>query len=191
MKRASDVPPVVLSSGSAARDRRIAPVRQSLTLPGGTRKTRRSPPSERVRPHRPRRVLGVTHAFELVARPQIVEADVEGGPRHAGDELVAGLPMSIVVTCEPRWLKMRGAVVELGSESARAARDEPMRRIVGEMRIGDMALHALDDEPAGHAAAPADLDHVAEPRPMSARRRRRRRASRRARRASRAPSSCR
>src|SRR4051794_1514142 len=37
-----------------------------------------------------------------------------------------------------------------------------MRGVVGEMRVGDMPLHALDDEPAGHAAAAADLDHVAE-----------------------------
>src|SRR3954462_1978201 len=37
-----------------------------------------------------------------------------------------------------------------------------MRGVVGEMRGGDMALHAIDDEPASHAAAPANLDHVAE-----------------------------
>ena len=57
---------------------------------------------------------------------------------------------------------MLGALVERAVVSAVQQRDEAMRGIVGEMRIGDMALHALDREPAGHAAAPADLDHVAE-----------------------------
>src|SRR5690625_3553643 len=30
------------------------------------------------------------------------------------------------------------------------------------MRIGDVALAALDGQPAGQAAAPADLDHIAQ-----------------------------
>ena len=57
---------------------------------------------------------------------------------------------------------MLGAAVELGRGQRVQHRDEPMRRIVGEMRVGGMALHAVHREPAGHAAAPADLDHVAE-----------------------------
>ena len=35
-------------------------------------------------------------------------------------------------------------------------------RVVGEVRIGDMALLALHGHVAGERAAPADLDHVAE-----------------------------
>ena len=38
----------------------------------------------------------------------------------------------------------------------------PRTGIVGEMRIGDMALLAVHGERAGQRAAPADLDHVAE-----------------------------
>ena len=76
---------------------------------------------------------------------------------------------------------MLGAVVERGRGQRVQQRDQPVRRVVDEMRVGDMALHALDGQPAGHAAAPADLDHVAErSRPRSARRRRRRRSPRRA-----------
>ena len=37
----------------------------------------------------------------------------------------------------------------------------PRIGIVGEMRIADMALLALDGDPARERAAPADLDHVA------------------------------
>ena len=57
---------------------------------------------------------------------------------------------------------MLGAVVERRRNQGVQAGDEPVRRVVDAVRIGDMALHAVDRQPAGHAAAPADLDHVAE-----------------------------
>ena len=57
---------------------------------------------------------------------------------------------------------MLGALVELGRGQRVQHRDETVRRIVGEMRIGGMALHAMHGQPTGQAAAPADLDHVAE-----------------------------
>src|SRR5271155_2682452 len=37
-----------------------------------------------------------------------------------------------------------------------------MGGIVGEMRVGGMSLHAMHSQPPRHAAAPADLDHVAQ-----------------------------
>ena len=43
-------------------------------------------------------------------------------------------------------------------EQAQKMRD----RVVGPLRIGDMALPALRDERAIQRAAPADLDHIAE-----------------------------
>src|SRR5689334_4659248 len=39
---------------------------------------------------------------------------------------------------------------------------QTMRRVVGEMRVGSMALYAVHGESAGQTAAPTDLDHVAE-----------------------------
>ena len=49
---------------------------------------------------------------------------------------------------------------------------QPAHRIVGELRIGGVALAAIDGDRAGQRAAPADLDHVAERvRDWSARRR--------------------
>ena len=49
-----------------------------------------------------------------------------------------------------------------GSAGAREQAHHAGDRIVGEMRIGHVALLALDDDPARQRAAPADLDHVAE-----------------------------
>ena len=52
-----------------------------------------------------------------------------------------------------------------------SARDQPRDRIVGEVRVGDMALRARHVDPDVDRAAPPDLDRVAEPlRPRSARR---------------------
>ncbi len=41
-------------------------------------------------------------------------------------------------------------------------RRDAAHRIVGELRIGDVALRAGDDQRAVLRAAPADLDHLAE-----------------------------
>ena len=41
-------------------------------------------------------------------------------------------------------------------------RDQPVHRVVGEMRIGGVALRAAHGELRVQRAAPADLDHVAE-----------------------------
>jgi hypothetical protein len=63
---------------------------------------------------------------------------------------------------EGRGREMFRAAVELGRGQRMQHRDEAMRGVVGEMRVGGMALRAVDRQPAGHAAAPADLDHVAQ-----------------------------
>ena len=62
----------------------------------------------------------------------------------AGITFEAGLPMSIVETCKRRRLEMLGAAVELGRGQRVQHRHEAMRRVVGEMRVGGMALHAVD-----------------------------------------------
>src|SRR3546814_17701212 len=41
--------------------------------------------------------------------------------------------------------------------------EQPRDRVVGQMRIADMALHAVHGQPRGQRAATADLHHLAEP----------------------------
>ena len=78
---------------------------------------------------------------------------------------------------EVRRLEIRRALVELERRQAREDAHQRRDRVVGEMRIGDVALLAGDRDRRRQAAAPADLDRVAEPRrARSARRRARRRS---------------
>ena len=81
---------------------------------------------------------------------------------------VAGMTLVVrVADIDGRDLQRRGwkCAVPWSSGvavSACSMRDQAMRRVVGEMRIGGMALHAVTVSEPVHAAAPADLDHVAE-----------------------------
>ena len=50
------------------------------------------------------------------------------------------------------------ALMATSSASAGAKR---VHRVLRQVRVGDVALHALDGELAAHGAAPAVLDHVA------------------------------
>jgi len=101
--------------------------------------------------------------FECRAGPEIVERMLKVARARPGAMLVTGLPMSIVVTCRlDAWkcsVPAGRAVLAVNACSSATSR---CRRVVDEMRVGDMALHAFDGEPPGHAAAAAELDHVAE-----------------------------
>ena len=57
---------------------------------------------------------------------------------------------------------MFGAAIEFGRRQRVKHCNETMSGIVREMRVGRVTLHAVHGQAAGHAAAPADLDHVAE-----------------------------
>ena len=57
---------------------------------------------------------------------------------------------------------MLGPVIERARGQRMQQGDEPVRRVIDEVRVGDVALHALDGQPSGHAAAPSDLDHITE-----------------------------
>src|SRR5260221_620739 len=61
-----------------------------------------------------------------------------------------------------RGLEMRGAGIELFARHRVQHADEVMDGIVGEMRVGGVALGPVNGQGAGQAAAAADLDHVAE-----------------------------
>jgi hypothetical protein len=56
----------------------------------------------------------------------------------------------------------RIAFVPFGGHQFGQRRREQVNRVFGQVRVGDVALHALDGELAAHGAAPAVLDHVAE-----------------------------
>src|SRR4051794_37733200 len=57
---------------------------------------------------------------------------------------------------------MRRAVIELAIDEGGEKANDPGRGIAGEVGIGDVALHAADDESAGERAAAADLEGVAQ-----------------------------
>ena len=57
---------------------------------------------------------------------------------------------------------MLGSLIQVGGRQRVQHRNEAMRGVVGEMRVGGVALHAVNRQPPGQTAPPADLDHVAE-----------------------------
>ena len=63
---------------------------------------------------------------------------------------------------EVRWIEVVGAVVERRRHQRAHQLDQAAHRIVGELRIGDVALLAGDHQHAVERAAPADLDRVAD-----------------------------
>ena len=99
---------------------------------------------------------------QFLARAGVVEADVEARARLGGDQvhgLVADVDRGEL---EVRCAEMRGAAVDrLGVDRDHQRRDVA-HRVVGELRIGDVALRAGHDQRAVLRAAPADLHHVAE-----------------------------
>jgi hypothetical protein len=92
----------------------------------------------------------------------VVEADVERGLGLGRDHVVGRIADIDRRDLQGRGLEMRRAFVELLARDRIEHAHEPVRGVVGQVRIGGVALHAADREIAGHGAAPADLDHVAE-----------------------------
>jgi hypothetical protein len=81
--------------------------------------------------------------LQAVGGPAVVEADVEGKRRLSrGITLVAGLPVSIVVISRLDGWNSFGAVVERRVEQCFGHLNDAAQRIVGQVRIGDMALYA-------------------------------------------------
>ena len=163
-KRPSEVPPWVESSGStpvsasiAARDDLVdRPGRGQEGLARDLRLDRRA---------RRRRLGGAADQLDqVVAAVEVVEADVELGAGAAGDDvgrLARGLDRG---DFEVGGLEGVVAVVEL-ERLERGEHPRQLRhRIVGAVRVGDVALHAGHRDPHVDRAAPADLDDVAEPR---------------------------
>ena len=103
--------------------------------------------------------------FQRVTRLLVVEADVEPRARRAGDDVGGGIADLDVGDFEVGGLEPVIAVVEVPAASAdRGCATSRRHRIVGEVRVGDMALRAGHLDPGIDRSAPADLDRVAEPR---------------------------
>src|SRR6266568_9448899 len=98
MNRASEVPPVVLSSGTRPVTAPIAALRHSLTGPGGTRND--SPLTSQASWYLP--PTAANFSATQVLRVSLVHRSLKRMLKVArappGTTLVAGLPMSIVVT---------------------------------------------------------------------------------------------
>jgi hypothetical protein len=92
----------------------------------------------------------------------VVEPDVEEGAGRAGDDVGRIAAGPDPGDLQRRRLEMCGALVERLGDQGIEQRDQPVRRVVGELRIGGMALRAGDRQHRVEAAAAADLDHLAE-----------------------------
>ena len=168
--------------------------------------SRPTSPSERVRNHSLARwtesskapspaAMRASSARNSLSRgegPAVVEADVEPGGRLGRNDVEGRIADIDADHLEIGRLKAVAAFVEPRLDQPVEDADEPRHRVVGKMRIGGMALAPDDADRRRQAAAPADLDHVAEAGPArSARRRVRRRSGGRASPPSRGASRCR
>src|SRR6202044_2895815 len=100
--------------------------------------------------------------LERFGRPEIVEADVEGEPDLARNDVVRGVSDVDGGDFKVRGLEIGVAPIERRRKERRQRRRERTDRILRDLRIGDMALAAVDCEPSIQRAAPAVLDRVAE-----------------------------
>ena len=80
----------------------------------------------------------------------------------AGDHVGRGIADVDGHDLEVRGIEIGAAGVERRVEQRAHRRPEPPQRIVGDVRIGDVALRAMQRQPPGQRAAPAVLDRVAE-----------------------------
>ena len=169
MKRASDVPPVVDSSHSTPATSRMAPATRSLSGPGGVKKDlpETSTEANSIVPLPPsaalaRSMRSLRCASSVLDVHRSLKRVLKRAFTTPGAMLVALLPTSTVVNCsEVGWKCV--LPLSIGSRtSASISADRRWMAIVEPLGIGDMALDAAHHHVDGHAAAPADLHHVAE-----------------------------
>ena len=165
MKRASEVPPEVESSGLRPVTSSIAETARSVNGPGfghedvRVRRLPHDPGADAVAAGFGQPLIDqVSQAFVGVV---VVEADVEFGARLRRDDVACGIADVDRGEFQVGGLELRAAVIErLVAERHDQPRDI-RHRIRRAVRIGDVALHAVDIERAGLRAAAADLDAVA------------------------------
>ena len=170
-KRPSDVPPLVESSGSTpglGLDRGADDVVERARR--GQEGLARDPRLD-GRAGRLASAISSTSATRSAPRCRLLKRMLSCARRRAGDDVGRLGRRLDGGDLEVGGLEGVGAVVEVKrverGDHPRQLRD----RIVGAVRVGDMALRARHVDPHVDRAAPADLDDVAEPRrPRSARR---------------------
>ena len=164
MKRASEVPPLVLSSGSTPR---VCLTRgdQDLGEPAGRRQERLAGDLGLELVGAPDLVAGAAHpGDEVLGAMPVVEADVEARARTSRNDVARLVADIDAGDLQARGLEVLAAGIErlLGEapEHGQKARDG----IVGKVGIRDVALRAGDGQRCVEAAAAPDLGHLAEPR---------------------------
>ena len=163
MKRASDVPPPVESAGRRPVTSSTAPATRSVNAPCQVQEGDRIGriEGERMTPRGRGRDASGDLLFQRFGRPQRVEADVEQEPDLGGDDVRSRIADVDGNDFEVRRVEVRVAV-DGGGEQGRKNRRERPDRIVGDMRVGDMALPAEQRQPPGQRTASSMLDRVAE-----------------------------
>ena len=93
---------------------------------------------------------------------QVVETDVEQGGGLGGDDVAGRVADIDAGELQAGGLEPGRAVVQFFRQQRGQSGDQAVQGIVGQMRIGDVALAAGHGDGGGQAAAAADFDHVAE-----------------------------
>jgi hypothetical protein len=165
MKRASEVPPLVDSSGRRPVTSSIAVATRSVKAPRGVRNATALVGSKESAA-RPPGSAAAAAPLDLGAqaprRPEIVEADIEGEADFAGNDVGGAIADVDGDDFEIRGVEIRRSRIERRRLQRGEDRRKRVNGIVGEMGIGDMALAAGERQPAGERAATAVLDRVAE-----------------------------
>ena len=151
MNRASDVPPDVESSGLKpvrAVDRLRNEIGESIGLgeEGRThcRARRRDRSAQLLPPLAQRRAIS---ASSVAGVQRSLNLTLKCACAFAGMTFIAGLPTSIVTISRFDGSKCARALIERRGNQRVEQAQEMRDRIVGALRIGDMALHAVHDEP--------------------------------------------
>ena len=100
--------------------------------------------------------------FDHLVRQFRTEAEVELDEHIAGDHVVAagtGLYVGDLHAC---WREKFIAFIPLDIDQLRQHRRRAMDRVIGKVRIGNMALHAVNGQVAGQRAAAAVFHHIAD-----------------------------
>ncbi len=162
MKRASDVPPVVLSAGLRLENGLDGTGHQ--VAQGAGRSQEGFAGNTHV--HLITRAQGIEFpAHPIGQRPggvEVVEADVEAGGGARRDHVGGRVADIDGRDLQAGSLEIGRALVERLLDQGRQHPHQVMVGVVGQMRVGDMALLAQRGHFEVHRATPADLGHIAQ-----------------------------
>ncbi len=105
---------------------------------------------------------GANPVGQAFAAVQIVEADRNPRPPLRGDDVVRRVGRGDFSDFKVRRLKPLRACIQRQRVQLRQNRHQFGQRIIGQMRIGDVALRAVHGNPDIDRTAPPDLHHVAQ-----------------------------